>query len=90
MLELLPAPASEPGPDVAVLHRDELDRAFARLSTEQRAAIVLQYYRGLTLEEIAGILDVPVGTVRSRLHYAKRTLRAAIEADARPALRKDA
>ena len=84
ILEALPAPETEPGPDVAIMHRDELDRAFRRLSTEQRAAIVLQYYRGLTLPEIAEVLGVPVGTVRSRLHYAKRALRAAIEADARP------
>ena len=83
IVELLPAPGTEPEPDVAVLRRDELDRAFRRLSTEQRAAVVLQYYRGLTLPEIAEILGVPVGTVRSRLHYAKRALRAAIEADAR-------
>jgi RNA polymerase sigma-70 factor (ECF subfamily) len=85
-VEIQPAPGTELGPDVAVAHRDELDRAFRRLSTEQRAAIVLQYYRGLTLNEIAEIQDVPVGTVRSRLHYAKRALRAAIESDARPNL----
>jgi len=84
ILEVLPAPETEPAPDVAVMHRDELERAFRRLSTEQRAAIVLQYYLGLTLPEIAEVLGVPVGTVRSRLHYAKRALRAAIEADARP------
>jgi RNA polymerase sigma-70 factor, ECF subfamily len=84
VLEVLSTSAPEPGPDIAVIHRDELDRAFQRLSTEQRAAIVLQYYRGLTLPEIAEVLSVPVGTVRSRLHYAKRALRAAIEADARP------
>ncbi|HEX5578481.1 MAG TPA: sigma-70 family RNA polymerase sigma factor [Candidatus Limnocylindria bacterium] len=83
-VDVLPAPETDPGPEVAVLRRDELDRAFRRLSTEQRAAIVLQYYRGLTLPEIAEILGVPAGTVRSRLYYAKRTLRAAIEADARP------
>jgi RNA polymerase sigma-70 factor, ECF subfamily len=84
ILEALPTPRTDPGPDIAVLLRDELDRAFRRLSTEQRAAIVLQYYRGLSLTEIADVLGVPVGTVRSRLHHAKRALRAAIEADARP------
>lgn len=84
IVEVLPVPGAEPGPDVAVMHRDELGRAFRRLTTEQRAAIVLQYYRGLTLPEIAEVLGVPVGTVRSRLHYAKRALRAAIEADSRP------
>jgi RNA polymerase sigma-70 factor (ECF subfamily) len=49
---------------------------------------VLQYYRDLTLPEIAEILQVPIGTVRSRIHYAKRALRAAIEADSRPPTRK--
>ena len=44
----------------------------------------LQYYRDLTLPQIAEVLQVPLGTVRSRLHYAKRALRSAIEADARP------
>jgi RNA polymerase sigma-70 factor, ECF subfamily len=83
-LQLLPMPPAEPAPDRAVVDRDELERAFSRLPADQRAAVVLQYYRGLTLPEIAEILDVPVGTVRSRLHYAKRAMRAAIEADARP------
>jgi RNA polymerase sigma-70 factor (ECF subfamily) len=71
-----------------VADREQLERAFRTLTTEQRAAIVLQYYRGLTLDEIAVILRVPSGTVRSRLHYAKRALRAAIEADARQPARE--
>lgn len=88
ILDVLPPLNAAPGPDDGIVDRDLLERAFRRLSTEQRAAIVLQYYRGLTLPEIAEILGVPVGTVRSRLHYAKRALRAAIEADSRPAARK--
>jgi RNA polymerase sigma-70 factor, ECF subfamily len=88
VLDLLPPLATEPGPADAVVDRDQLERAFRRLSTEQRAAVVLQYYRDLTLPEIAEILGVPVGTVRSRLHYAKRAMRAAIEADNRPATQK--
>lgn len=75
-------------PAIAIADREELDRAFRRLPVEQRAAIVLQYYRDLTLPEIAEILQVPIGTVRSRLHYAKRTLRSAVEADARPTTRE--
>ena len=48
--------------------------------------IVLQSYRDFTLPQIAELLQVPIGTVRSRSHYAKRVLRAAIEADSRPTI----
>lgn len=67
----------------ALSHRDEIERAFRRLSPEHRAVVVLHYYRDLTLEQVAAWLDVSVGTVKSRLHHARRALRAAIEADAR-------
>jgi len=69
---------------LAVAMRDELERAFSRLSAEQRAVLVLMYYRDLSVGEIAQLLDVSVGTVKSRLHYARSAMRAAIEADARP------
>jgi RNA polymerase sigma-70 factor, ECF subfamily len=69
---------------VSVAVRDELERGFRRLSTEQRAIVVLHHYLGYPLTEIAVTLGIPVGTARSRLHYAIRQLRAAIEADARP------
>jgi RNA polymerase sigma-70 factor (ECF subfamily) len=76
------------GPDdiLGVSERDALDRAFRRLSVEQRAVFVLHHHLGLPLVEIAETLGVPAGTARSRLHYATRTLRAAIEADAAPAI----
>jgi RNA polymerase sigma-70 factor (ECF subfamily) len=73
-------------PAGAITNREEMERAFQRLNAEQRAVIVLQYYRDLSLPEIAEFLGVALGTVRSRAHYAKRVLRAAIEADARPAI----
>jgi RNA polymerase sigma-70 factor, ECF subfamily len=74
------------GPDeiVSVVDRDALDRAFRRLSVEQRAVFVLHHHVGLPLAEIAETLGVPAGTARSRLHYATRALRHAIEADAAP------
>jgi len=87
-LHLLASDGVTDDPAISVADREQLDRAFQRLPIEQRAAIVLQYYRDLTLPEIAEILEVPVGTVRSRIHYAKRALRAAIEADARPTTRE--
>ena len=74
------------GPDeiVSVADRDALDRAFRRLTVEQRAVFVLHHHLGLPLVEIAETLGVPAGTARSRLHYATRSLRSAIEADAVP------
>jgi RNA polymerase sigma-70 factor (ECF subfamily) len=64
--------------------RDQLERGFRRLSVDHRAVVVLHHYLDLPLNEVAEALGVPVGTVRSRLLYAMRGLRAAIEADARP------
>jgi RNA polymerase sigma-70 factor, ECF subfamily len=69
---------------VSVADRDALDRAFRRLTIEQRAVFVLHHHVGLPLVEIAETLGVPAGTARSRLHYATRALRAAVEADAAP------
>ena len=74
------------GPDglFSIVERDALDRAFGRLSVEQRAVFVLHHHVGLALTEIADTLGIPAGTARSRLHYATRTLRSVIEADATP------
>lgn len=73
-------------PDVArsVAARDELEVAFRRLTPEQRAVVVLHHHLGYPLTEIAATLGLPDGTVRSRLHYAVRQLRAALDtSDAR-------
>ena len=69
----------------SVVDRDQLERGFRRLSIDHRAVVVLHHYLDLPLERVAEILGVPVGTVRSRLHHAMRGLRAALDADARPA-----
>ena len=66
-----------------VADRDEIERLFRRLTPEHRAVLVLRYYIGLPVNEIAEVLEIPVGTAGSRLHYAERDLRAAFEADAR-------
>jgi RNA polymerase sigma-70 factor (ECF subfamily) len=68
---------------ISVSVRDELARAFARLTVEQRAVLVLMYYRDLSVAEIATQLDISVGTVKSRLHYAREAMRSAVDADAR-------
>ena len=77
-------PVDGPGsadPTVSVDDRDALDRAFQRLTPQHRAVFVLHHHAGLPLAEIADVVGVPVGTVKSRLHHATRTLRAAIVAD---------
>jgi RNA polymerase sigma-70 factor (ECF subfamily) len=90
-IRLLPANPPEVGDDTGlVVDRDQLERGFRRLSMDHRAVVVLHHYLDLPLDGIAEILGVPVGTVRSRLHHAMRGLRAALEADARPAAREAA
>lgn len=66
--------------------RDQLDRALGELSADHRAVVVLHHYAGLSLAEIAAILDIPYGTVGSRLHHAIRSLRSAIAAGDRVAI----
>ena len=75
--------------DIAtVADRDQLERAFRRLSVDHRAVVVLHHHLDLSLDEVAEALGVPVGTIRSRLFYAMRALRAALDADARPVARE--
>jgi RNA polymerase sigma-70 factor (ECF subfamily) len=64
--------------------RDQIERAFRRLSPEHRAVLVLHHYLGLTQVETADRLDIPLGTMQSRLDRATRLMRAALDADARP------
>lgn len=76
-------PARGPDEIGAVADRDLLERGFQRITPEQRAVLVLQHYAGLSLAEIADAIGIPIGTAGSRLHYAARALRAAIDADSR-------
>ena len=65
--------------------RDALERAFERLPEEQRSVLVLRHYLGMSSEEVAEILGIRPTTARTRLHYAHRAIRAALDADARSA-----
>ena len=65
--------------------RDQLERGFVRLDPEMRAVIVLHHYLDLPLPAVAETLGIPLGTAKSRLHRALGLLRAALDADARPA-----
>jgi RNA polymerase sigma-70 factor, ECF subfamily len=69
----------------ALADRDELARVFGRLSIDHRTIVVLHHYLGMTVDEAATTIGIPVGTAKSRLHYATDALRAALEADARGA-----
>ena len=75
-------PASLAGPG-ADLERTEEERllaaALARLSPEHRAVVVMKDIDGLKYEEIAAALDVPIGTVRSRIHRARAELKDLLE-----------
>jgi len=90
-LRLLPADEPMAVDELAtVADRDQLERGFRRLSIDHRAVVVLHHYLDLSLPDVADALGVPEGTVRSRLHHAMRGLRAALDADARPAKREAA
>jgi RNA polymerase sigma-70 factor (ECF subfamily) len=67
----------------AVIDRDVLERGFEHLSVDHRAVIVLRYLLDLPPEQVAEALDIPIGTVGSRLSRAMESLRAVLEADAR-------
>jgi RNA polymerase sigma-70 factor (ECF subfamily) len=79
--ELLVRP---PDPEEAA-GREELRRwvwrALSRLSEDHREIVVLRDFHGLSYDEIAHVLDIKVGTVMSRLHAARRQLRARLSED---------
>lgn len=56
----------------------EVQRALSALPLPQRVVVVLYYLNDLSLQEVADILDVPLGTVKSRLHYGRRALKQSL------------
>lgn len=76
MDEGLPSPAADPF--AILLARDTVLRAITGLPVDQRIALVLRYWADLPVDAIADRLGIPAGTVKSRLHYAMRALRAAL------------
>ena len=84
---------SEPDRTSELADRDQLERGLLRLTDEHRTVLALNVYLGLSPTEMAEALEIPVGTARSRLHYAIQALRAAVSADERSqdgVLREDA
>lgn len=62
---------------------DALEQGLRALSVDHRAVIVHHYFLDLSLPEMADSLGIPLGTAKSRLHHARRSLRAAIGQEAR-------
>jgi RNA polymerase sigma-70 factor (ECF subfamily) len=80
--------AAEQGPVVPIeemVSRNDMSRAvaraMARLPEEQRTAIVLKEYQGLTFQEIADLLDSPLSTVKTRLYQGLTVLRRELDRD---------
>jgi RNA polymerase sigma factor (sigma-70 family) len=63
----------------ASIERGTLERAFERLSVDERTLLVLHHLDGRPLAEIAAVLRVPVGTAKSRLFAARKALERAME-----------
>ena len=78
-----PVDPSEYGRPGSTMERTEEDaqlmNALSRLSAEHRVVLVLKDLEGQKYEDIAEVLDVPIGTVRSRLHRARLELRDLLE-----------
>ena len=74
------------GPDEfrRVLDHDQLERGFRRLSFDHRVVLVLHHYLDMPMDEVARVLGIPLGTVKSRTHRALEQMRRALEADAAP------
>jgi RNA polymerase sigma-70 factor (ECF subfamily) len=81
---VISAEPSTPDSGSELADRDQIRRGLARLRPEHRAIIVLSHYLGLSMHDLAETLGIPVGTAKSRLHYAMAAMRAALDADERP------
>ncbi len=63
----------------AILDRDQVVRAMARVSPDERLVLILHYWADLTLDGVAERLGWPVGTVKSRLHHALNEIRRVVD-----------
>jgi RNA polymerase sigma-70 factor, ECF subfamily len=84
MEQLSPMPATTD--PTASRQMFELERALAQLPLEQRQVILLVGLEGMSYEDAAGILNVPVGTVRSRLSRGRDILRKLLDMEGRPSV----
>jgi RNA polymerase sigma-70 factor (ECF subfamily) len=72
---------SSPDHAIQIAERDRLDRAFERLTADQRICLGLHYSLDLTVPQISQALSIPEGTVKSRVNAGMERLRAAIAED---------
>jgi len=77
-----------PSSESRTVEEEAVRQAVSRLSEKQQAVVILRYYWELAYSEIAYILDIPLGTVKSRLNLALRTLRKELERETGDALAK--
>lgn len=79
-LHVVPDPEPEPAGDFSpsIAERDRIGRELGRLPIDQRTVMVLHFYLDLPLTEAAAILDIPVGTAKSRLNRGLGTLRTSM------------
>jgi RNA polymerase sigma-70 factor (ECF subfamily) len=61
--------------------RDQLDRALRGLDTGWRAVVVLHYFLGMPLPDVAAAIGIPLGTAKSRLHRSLAAMRVSIGVD---------
>lgn len=66
-------------PSAQMAEEESLQQAIEKLTDKQRAVVILRYFWDLPYAEIAQILDVPLGTIKSRLDLALKTLRKVLE-----------
>jgi RNA polymerase sigma-70 factor (ECF subfamily) len=77
-------PDQEAGPEATLIEKERvalLQQAMRSLPEAARSVLVLREYGGLSYQEIANVLEVPVGTVMSRLNYARNRLRLLLKGD---------
>jgi RNA polymerase sigma-70 factor (ECF subfamily) len=82
-ITIVPREPAELDRAVELADRDQVERGLRRLNDAQRSILVLTFYLGFTPGEAADALQIPVGTAKSRLHYAIEALRAVLDADER-------
>ena len=78
----LPLTDGRPGPEMLVSQQERIalvQKAVLSLPDASRAVLVLREYEGLSYQEISATLDIPVGTVMSRLNYARKILKDKLE-----------